>query len=184
MAEQKDNFTTKLHKCCSSDKDELRPFSKAIHFTNGFAYASEGHVLVKTSLEYQRVLNPEKLNGKSIHKDNFKEILKFEIAECFDDGISCRNTDGQIAFYEYYDMSGNKIPDFDKVIPDTSKIKNINTIGIDPSYVDMLTSAMYSDSGVFRLRFTGSESAIIVDCIGFPGQIGIIMPNVLSDSIF
>lgn len=48
----------------------------------------------------------------------------------------------------------------------------------------MLTSAMYSDSGTFRLRFTGADTAIIVDTVGFNEQIGIIMPAILSESLF
>lgn len=184
MAEQKFNFTTKLHKCCSNDKEELRPWSKAIHFIGGYAYATDSNVLVKTSLEYQNVIAPENLDGKSIHKDNFREILKFEIVECCEDGVSCKNNDGQVAFYEYIEFKDVKIPDFDKVIPDKSKVIEINQIGIDPKNVERCTSAMYSDSGAYRLRFTGAGSAILVDVVGYSEQIGIIMPRLLSDSIF
>ena len=35
--------------------------------------------MVKSSLEYHSVINPEFLDGKSIHKDNFKEILKTDV---------------------------------------------------------------------------------------------------------
>lgn len=184
MAE-KFNFTTKLHNCCASGKDaELRPWSIAIHFKDGYAYASEAHVMVKSSLEYHSVINPEFLDGKSIHKDNFKEILKFEIVECCEDGVSCKNSDGQVAFYEYMNMGDSKIPDFNKVLPDKTKLKDVAQIGLTPKYVDMCTSAMYSGSSVFRFKFTGSDTGILVDAIGFPNQIGLIMPNALSESIF
>jgi hypothetical protein len=43
---------------------------------------------------------------------------------------------------------------------------------------------MYSGNDGFRLRFTGINSAIVVDSIGFDNQIGIVMPIVLSESIF
>lgn len=180
----KDNFTTKLHKCCSNDKDDLRPFAKAIHFINGYAYAADGYIMVKTSLEYQRVINPEKLEGKAIHMDNFKEILKFEIAECCEDGISCKNIDGQVAFYEYYSMGDKKTPKFESMMPDKTKLKDVAQIGINPKKLANLTDAMYSDTGTYRLRFTGSETSIIIDCIGYPEQVGILMPIALTDSLF
>lgn len=184
MAETKYNFTTKLHKCCSTDKDELRPYTKAIHFLGGYAYATEGHVLVKTSLEYHNVLYPENLDGKSIHKDNFKEILKFDVVECLEEGVQCKSIDGQVAIYEWFDLGDVKLPNFDTVIPSVKMQKDIAQIGITPKYIEMLTSAMFSTDGVFRFRFTGGSTAILVDAIGFPEQIGIVMPNLLSESIF
>lgn len=183
---EKCNFTTKLYKCCSKDKGEdVRLWPKAVHFRNGFAYASEGHVLIKSSLEYHSVIEPDKLEGHSIHRDNFREIMKFEFAECSDDGISCKNTDGQVAFYEYMNMENEKIPDFDKVIPIIdNKLSNLNQIGLAPKYIEMLSAAMYTDTGYFRYRFTGANTAVVVDATGFHGQVGIIMPIALSDSIF
>ena len=179
------NFTTPLHKVCVSDKDgELRPEMLAVHFIGGFAYATNAHVLIKSSLDYHQAINSDKLDGKSIHKDNFKEILKFEIAECCEDGISCRNADGQVAFYEYMDLKGKKIPDFEKIIPKENKFFDTYQIGMNPKLLEICTSAMYSDDGGFRLRFTGISSAIIVDCIGYPDQIGLVMPILLSESIF
>jgi hypothetical protein len=182
---EKLNFTTPLHKCCVSDKDgELRPAMLAVHFLNGYAYATNSHVLVKCSLEYHQVLNPEKLEGKAIHKDNFKEILKFEIVECCDDGISCKNADGQIAFYEYFDLKGQKVPDFESIIPKNKKYYDTFKIRINPKMLSICTSAMYSGNDGFRLRFTGLNSAIVVDSIGFDNQIGIVMPVILRESIF
>lgn len=180
----KHNFTTKIYKCCSGDKDEIRAWVRAVHFKNNYAYASDGHILVRTSLDYQRVINPEILEGKSIHMDNFKEVIKFEIAECCPDGIACKNTDGQSAFYEYFEMGDVKVPDFDSVFPPESKTESIDFIGINPKLVERITSAMYSDDGVFRFKFTGKATAIVVTSTGYTDQVGIIMPSFLSESIF
>lgn len=181
---EKHNFTTKIYKCCSSDKDELRAWSKSVHFKNNYAYASNGHIMVRTSLEYQKVINPEMLDGKAIHRDNFKEAMKFEIAECCPDGISCKNTDGQSAFYEYFEMGEEKTPNFESIIPPESKTEAVDIIGINPKFVENLTSAMYSDDGVFKLRFSGKAGPIVVTATGYPDQVGIIMPCVLSESLF
>lgn len=164
---EKQNFTTELHKCCSSDKKETRLWAKAIHFNNGFAYASEGHVLIKSSLEYHSVINPENLEGKAMHKDNFKEIIKFDVAECLEDGISCKSVDGQVAFYEYFNMEGTKAPDFNKVIPSGSEFKSLFQVGLNPTYVSKLSDAMFYGESCLRYRFTGQNSAILVDATGF-----------------
>lgn len=181
----KKNFTTKLHQCCSDSKKELRPYALAVHFKNGYAYATDGTILIKSALEYHSIIKPEFLEGKALHRDNFKEIMKFDIAECCEDGISCRSEDGQVAFYEYFDMQGTVAPDFDKIIPtDMTGAKSIFQIGIDPDRMGKLTSSMFSDTGTFRLTFSGQLKAIVVDVIGYDKQVGILMPRALSESIF
>jgi hypothetical protein len=184
MAEQtKFNFTTKLHNCCATGEDaKLRPVMSAVHFKDGYAYATNAYIMVKSSLEYHSVINPEFLDGKAMHKDNFKEILKFESAECCDDGISCKNADGQVAFYEYFIC--DKAPNFDVVIPNSNYFKEVGQIGLNPKHLSDCCSAMYSDSGAFRLTFSGQIKAIRIDVIGYPDQIGIVMPMALSNSVF
>lgn len=65
------NFTTKLHEACADDA--LRPVMMCVHFMNGFACASDAHIAVRQSLEYHSIINPELLDGKSLHKDNYTE---------------------------------------------------------------------------------------------------------------
>lgn len=180
---EKHTFTTKLHESCGDD--DLRPILMCVHFANGYAYATNGHIIVKQSLKYHSILDPERLNGKSIHKDNYKAVMQFETCTCDDSGISCQNLDGRTAFFEYFDRGVTEMPEFDRVMAiDQYKETDVPFIGINPEFFFKLSKSMHSIDGSFRLRFQGLTKAIIVDCIGIDDQYGIIMPIVLNDTLF
>lgn len=185
MAEknEKQTFNTKLHECCSTDK--MRPVMNCIYFDCGFAYASNGHIAIKQSLEYQSVLNPEYLDGKLLHRENYASVMKFDIAECGEDGIDCKSTSGAAAFFEYYELKENeKIPDYDAVIKTKYGLTQLSFIGINPDYLLKLTKALYAPLGNIRCQFTGLDKPIKVDVIGIDDQEAILMPYVLTDSLF
>jgi hypothetical protein len=178
---EKQNFTTKLYEVCSND--ELRPIFMCVHFKDGFAYASDAHMIVKQSLEYHSIVNPELLDGKSIHKDNYKAIMQFEIATCDASGVQCMDNDGRTAFFEYFDRKGIEVPNFDTVLKPVGQ-KSIEFIGINPDYLHKLSKAMHSTSGALRLQFQGVDRAILVDAVGIDNQCGVIMPAILNDVLF
>ena len=178
---EKQTFTTSLHSVCSTD--EMRPIMMCVHFKNGFAYASDGYMLIKQSLEYHSIIGAEHLEDKSIHKDNYEAIMKFEIAECDDNGIACKDTDGRVAYFEFFDRKGEEIPDHEKILA-KSGITQVGFIGIRPKFLSKLAKAMHCPSGAFRLQFQGIDKAIIVDTPEIPDQIGIIMPALINDTLF
>lgn len=177
----KETFTLKLHECCGDD--ELRPMLMCVHFKGGYAYASEGHVAIKQSLEYHTISNPEHLEGKSLHKDNFKAVMGFEFAECDDAGIACSDNDGRTAFFEYFDRKGQEMPNFDDVMLPTEK-KPIDFLGINPKYLTMLSKAMHSPSEAYRFRFQGIDKPILIDVPEIPNQTAILMPVTLNDTLW
>lgn len=178
---EKQTFTTKLHEACSSD--ELRPILMCVHFMNGFAYASDAHIVVKQSLEYHSIINPELLEGKSIHKDNYKAIMQFENSECCDSGIACSNPDGRTAFYEYFDRKGVELPDMDKFLKPTGQ-KSVEFIGIYPEFLTRLCKALHTPDGSIRMLFQGIDKCILIDVVGIENQYAVIMPAILNDSLF
>lgn len=181
--EPKQTFNTKLHEVCSTNK--LQPIMNCIYFDCGFAYASNSHIAIKQSLEYQSVLNPELLDGKLLHRENYKSIMAFDIAECGEDGIDCKSTSGAAAFFEYYTPGEKeKIPDFDAVIRTKFGLTQLSFIGINPDYLLKLTKALYAPLGNIRCQFTGLDKPIKVDVIGIENQEAILMPYVLTDSLF
>jgi hypothetical protein len=173
MSKEKFNFNTKLNLCCS--RDENRPVMNCIHFKDGYAYAANGIIAIKQSLLYHSVINPERLNGNSIHADSYKKITSYDIAECLDDGILCKSEDGQEAFFSYFKLSVTP-PDIEKVISNRLKKKNEDTqsIGINPSYLHDLSKAMIIQAGL-KLSFCGRD-AVIVESPEYEEQIAIIMP--------
>ena len=176
---EKNTFTQKLHKVCSND--ELRPIAMCVHFKNGFAYAYDGYIAIKQSLEYHTILGKEHLEGKSLHRDSYEAVMKFEIAECDDNGISCKSTDGQVAYYEFFDRKG-EMPDFDKVFRPTG-MKSIEFIGLNPKYLIRLHEGMHSPTNQMRLEFQGVDKAVLVSCPDIPDQEGIIMPVSLNGTL-
>lgn len=177
----KQTFTTSLHAVCSTD--ELRPIMMCVHFKNGFAYASDSKMIVKQSLEYHTIIGKECLEDKSIHKDNYEEVMRFDIAECDDNGIACKSVDGRAAYFEFFDRKGDEIPDFEKVL-NSGGLKTIDFIGINPKLLAKLSKAMHSPTGDLRLRFQGVDKPILVDTPDIPDQMGLIMPVLINHSLF
>jgi len=177
----KQTFTLKLHECCGDD--ELQPMMMCVHFKDGFAYASDGHVAIKQSLEYHTIICPECLDGKSLHKDNFKAVMGFEIAECDDAGIACKDNDGRTAFFEYFDRKGQEMPNFDSVMA-LKEIKPVDFIGINPKYMTMLSKAMHAPFEQYRFRFQGGDNPILIDVPDIPRQTAILMPVFLNDTLW
>lgn len=177
----KQSFTTKLHEVCSDD--ELRPIMMCIHFKEGFAYASDARMVVKQSLEYHSIINPELLEGKSIHKDNYKAIMQFEKATCDDTGVACEDNDGRTAFFEYFDRKGVELPNFESVFT-LHGFLNINFIGIMPELLYKLSKAMHCPGSILRLRFQGPDKPIHIDVMGIDNQVAILMPAILNDTLF
>ena len=176
----RENFNTKLHEVCSTD--ELRPIMMCVHFVNGFAYAADSSICIKQSLEYHSIINPESLEGKSIHRDSYKNIMQFEKAECTEEGILCSDPDGRKAFFEYFKRDGD-IPDFDKLFKGFKETK-VPFIGMNPKLINRLSAAMHSIDGILRLRFQTLDKAIFIDCVGIPNQEGILMPALINDTLF
>jgi len=175
------NFTTKLHVACSDD--EIRPIMNCVHFVGGFAYASNGNIVVKQSLEYHSILDAINLDGKSIHRENYKNIMQFETAIANEDGVECSNKDGRKAFFEYFDRKGELIPDFDKVIS-AYKAKGVDFIGFNPEQMKIAMDAMYSPGGYVRVNFGGVDKGMLLDVPGIINQEALVMPVLVEASLF
>jgi len=175
------NFTTKLNDACSSD--ETRPIMNCIHFIEGFAYASNGNLVVKQTLDLHSVIDAPKLNGKSIHKDSYAAISQFEFAIATDDGIQCKDTDGREAFFNYFNTLGMPIPDFNKVISEF-KSSEVPFIGFNPKQMKNIMNALHCPSGYVRVNFGGVSRALFIDVPGVEGQCAILMPVLVENLLF
>lgn len=188
MAEKKtkQTFNTKLHECAGDDADKLRPMFQCIHFENGYAFVTDGVVAIKQTLSFQSILNPENLDGKSIHKNSFKQIMAFEIAQANDEVIECWNENGQHVYFEYYERKPDEQPpSMDKIMKLKTGLTQLGFIGIEPDNLKRIKSAMYVPPGhSIRLQFTGIDRAILVDVPGVDEQEAILMPVVINGTLF
>lgn len=146
------NFATKLHVMCT--KDAQRPMLACVHFSLGFAYATNGHAIIRQSLEFSSVLGEvQELDGKALHKNSYRDILKYDTATVTPDGVECESADMNKAFFPFHDLKNEKVPDFD------SQFKNLTTytpksfIGVSPEFIDMVMGAMYLPVGQMRMSF-------------------------------
>jgi len=176
---QKQTFTTKLYEVCAND--ELRPVMQCIHFIDGYAYAADGYIGIKQTLELHSILGKENLEGKSIHRDSYKAIMGFEIAEANAEGIYCKSATGQSAFFDYFPTE--QMPNFGAYFAVKGQT-TLSFIGINPELVTRLSKAMYNPSDNMRLQFTGIDKHIIIDCPGVDGQEARLMPRILESSLF
>jgi hypothetical protein len=181
--EKKQTFNTKVYECCADDK--LRPIMQCVYFENGYAYASDGSVAIKQTLGFQSVIDITELDGKLLHKDNYRAVMNFEFAQATIDGIECWNANGQRAFFEYFKPADtDKIPNYEAVIKGKRGITSLSFIGINPESLNRVTKALYAPFGNLRIQFTGVDSAILVDVVGVDEQQAIIMPVILNDTLF
>ena len=177
----KHTFTTKLYEVCSTD--DLRPIMMCVHFKDGYAYASDAHMVVKQSLDYHTILDKELLDDKSLHKDNYKAIMGFEMAQCKDTGVECSDSDGRVAFFEYFDRGNDAMPNFDSVLKPLG-LKSIQFIGINPEYIHKIGKALHAPNNALRFQFQGVDRVILIDCPEIENQYACVMPMLLSDTLF
>lgn len=142
-----DFLKTNIQNACGTD--DLRPHFKNVFFINGYAYASDCHILVRESLNFHGFDEEQikLLNGKCISKDSFKylkNIVRFEIKS---DGIAVRMKSGIEIMVMFSDNS--QIPEFEKIIPNTENFmfdhENL-VLHFGPSVLKKLISCLESHS--------------------------------------
>jgi hypothetical protein len=181
MKNEKFNFISKLHLAASND--ELRPLMSCIHFLNDNAYVSNSHVVIKQHLDYSGVLDSEKLNGKSLHKDSYKEILSYQIVTAKDEGLECVDKEGRKTFFNYQNIEG-KIPDFESLF-NNHEINPVEFIGFKPSLLKIICDGMYGakEFGV-KAVFNGHSKGIIVTVPAYEQQSALLMPMLINEQLF
>jgi hypothetical protein len=177
MSNQKFNFATPLHLATSDD--ELRPVMQCVWFNDGFAYASDSHVLVKQSIEMSTIMEADKLNGHCLHRSSFKDIMKYQYATATDEGVDCTGKKGDKAFYPYHDGIG-EMPSFEKVLDDilSNDPEATNRVGLSSPSLVRVSKALGCGRSGLTLSFRGYLRGVVVSANDSEAgnQIGLIMP--------
>jgi len=174
------NFTTKIYVACSTS--ELRPIFNCVHIINGFLYAGNGIIVVKQPLSLHSILNPEYLEGKSIHRLNFIDIMAFDTAAANEDGIECKTGDERSAFFAYYDRKDQVLPDFAAIFRG-HKIVNIPFIGFSPDNLKLMLNALYLPNGQVKINFGGIDKNMLIETPGVPDQLAIMAPVLIEPTL-
>ena len=173
------NKKLKMHDACA--KDELRPAMNHIYFEDGFAYASDGHILVKNKIEECSTIEIDQieiLSNKMLHRDHYKDILKYDVVEISDEGIEARKG-AEKAFFYFATDDSMKYPSAEKLMQDTLNKQNVNTprIGFKLEYLDRLRKSLHdSDSCEFRFKGDSLNTTVILESASDNASIGLIMP--------
>lgn len=171
-----------MHLACT--KNDFRPLMQHIYFKNGFAYATDAHILVKNDLTACSNLSPEQialLDGKLLHADHYKNILKYDTIEVSEEGIEAKKG-GNKAFF--YFTESDKYHDVEKTLNDALNHMSIpmSQVGLDVKLVQYISKALCTD-GRFKFTFKGECAPVICENIDsdYLNCIGIIMPQMIND---
>lgn len=183
MTKVRINFVSKLHLVCG--KDELRPVMSHVYFKDGYAYATDAHIIIKQKLDisFNDQDTIDNLDGKFIHRDVFKELYGYEIIKAEKDHIMAHKGSIKCKFY-YAKEDGYIFPNIEAVLPQGEGV-DINEIAINYKLLNTLSSAMSQVSDGINMRFYGKTKAIKV--LSNSGeysesdQLGILMPLMIND---
>lgn len=171
------NFNKKLRIDYACGSDKLRPAMQLIHFENGYAYATNAHIAVKNKLSECSDLRDdqiEKLNGKNLHKDTFREILKYDNIEIDSKGIEVYKSGVYMARYEFAEI---KYPDVESVMQSTldAPIEAKQKILINLKNLELLQKSLFNGNDSV-LEFRQGNNAVIVRPKTESESMGVIMP--------
>ena len=180
----------KLWKACEKKGNSARDCLEYVCFDNGFAYASDGHILAKIDLKTLTTFDDDEigcLNGHCIHADVYRLLTHY-------DNIHIGTTDdGNLTLVvEVYKNTltfglakKEKIapPIFESVLKAEGEHKPIEKIGIEKTFLNNLTDAI-GQSRV-KMDFYSESSKIIVTPINadYMGVTGLIMPIMTTGTL-
>lgn len=189
MENEKKRFRKEFQmwKACEAMSNSSRKGLEYICFENDYAYASDGHILAKVSLECLTTFDEEefrRLNGHCIHAKALKMICQFENIDIVGDeklSIVCYLRENTIEF-NLAKKESVIPPDFEQVLKADGERHSIDKIGIEKSYLNDLTDAM----GVKRVKmdFYSENSKIIVTPIDeYLDVKGVVMPILTTGTL-
>lgn len=126
----------------------------------------------------------EKMEGKAIHRDVFKEVKRFDIVTVEDGHLICAKNNVVCKFrMEELDELGMKFPNYKAVIPEIDKTEKLSEIELSLVLLEKARKiTMGAESGV-RFRFYGASKAVLLRGTNllWSEEIIILMPKMMKD---
>ena len=154
-------------------KDELRSVLACIYFDEGNAIASDGHVMLVSPVREISNLSDEdieKLNGKLIDCNDYKDLLKFDVIKVEPDGIVGIAKTGAETKYLFKDYH---YPNYKAVMNGVSLQDKTQTISFRGAHTGTMCEIMGTPfiilepngNGAIRVTFRDSETkGLIMPC--------------------
>lgn len=166
--ETKNNFNKKvqMHLACSKD-DGMHPGTECVFFNNGYAYATDTHILVRNRISEISGLDESEiaaLDGKFLHADFYKDMLKYDSIMIAEDGIECSKGNDKAFFYF---STFEKYPDAEKVLQDALNKQTVPLpqFSFDMKLMQRLNKALYQSDSC-TATFKGVGNPIVFDSMG------------------
>ena len=165
----KTNFRIRLNLFCSQEKYMPREALKCVYFKDGFAYATDAHILIKHKLSFEDCINCSLLEDKFISSTVFAQILKADAIEATEDGILA---DGNL--FPYAENVG-VFPNVEIAIP--SIIEQVEQIVLNPKELNTILRAFPLNRLSIKFVFCGTDKATKIIFQEFEDTTVIIMPK-------
>lgn len=181
MKKQRQNFTRDLSIACSTD--ELRPVLNHVYFKDGYAYATDAHILIKQSLEYHTIIGKDNLEGRYLHRHIFKCIYGYTIAEATPDGVECTDKYGNKVLFRYSEFGDSKYPNADLVL-DQFKPTQCERVAFGMYNLDKVRKLLYNENPDASVRFEfgeGAKSILKPNSCEFQDQVVLVMGCMMND---
>lgn len=177
---KKFNKEIKMHLACGNDN--LHKELEYIYFKYGYAYASNGHVLIKNKISEIASLRDEEielLNGKSIHSSSYKEMLKYDAITITENGIECEKGSTKITIPFEDTMCEKQIELMERVLKLRMEAKEdpVKNIWVDTDTIKVLNEAMAGGKRC-KVSFNGEYKAMIFEPMSDNSSVGLVMPLV------
>jgi len=175
-----------LWKACATDG--MRPVLEYILLKDGYAYASNAHVLVRVPLEECTTFEEDQralLDGCLIHKSMLKYIVGFDIVhvEKTEDGaVYLETSTGENTVKVQLGKDGDilKYPNAEEILKGSKDRTPIQKIGFAPKFIASLTAALGTD--LLKFEFASENSAVFVRPVSANGSaVGVIMPIMTTE---
>jgi hypothetical protein len=165
------NKSAKLNLLCPNDS--LRPSINCIYFNECNAIATDGHALLVVPVKEISTLTDEdidNLNGKLIDRNDYKDLLKFDVIRVEIDGIVGIAKTGAETKYLFRDYG---YPDYKAVINGVRVCDKTQTISFKGAHVAKLCEIMDTQfitlepngNGAIKVSFEDSDAnGLIMPC--------------------
>ena len=173
----------KMHLACAP-KNDVRKAMTCIYFKDGFAYATDGSVLVKNRISEISAFSEEEiaaLDGKMLPAEHYKDILKYDECLISDEGIEAVKGDDR-AFFYFKDPGDDHFPNADKVLQDALNRTAVPMpeIGFNIRLMKRMAEAL-SNFDQCKAMFKGAGLPIVFQSIMEDvSSVGVLMPVMIE----
>lgn len=177
------NKNVRIDRICNDTL--FRSAQSLIYFKDGYAYATDAHILVKvriTEISSFQENQLTTLDGKAIHKSVYAKLLPFDGVEITPEGFKARVPEAEsFITFGFAGLQKGMVPDIEKVIMDARNDvqAEITAIGINPSLLKRL-DCLFGDTYGVKLIIKAVNKPVLVKWTGHDA-IGLIMPVMINE---